>query len=327
VSSRARRLLRIAIGFAATGAFLALFARQVDMSDVLDRFASLPWWATVGGAAAVVVNLVFMSVRWQFLLLAAGYGVPLRPLVSAAAVGQAASNILPFRGGDVVRIESVREHGVPAFAVVGSLLAEKVLDGISLAAWIVIGSLLLGRVDAMLAIGLTLLVLASVGVLVLNLAARRRAAVVRVTGAIAHGLREEWRERVEREVEHFVAGLGAIADRRLLGLALAASGAMWLADVVMYGLVGKAYGLDVGIGAYFLLEGVANLALAIPAAAAGIGTFDYITLVAAQAIGIPTAEATAYVLTVHMLTVVPITLMGLFMLRRAFPRLLAREHS
>ena len=96
---------------------------------------------------------------------------------------------------------------------------------------------------------------------------------------------------------------------------------MWTADVVMYAIVGWAYGLDIGPGAYFLLEGVANLALAIPAAAAGIGTFDYLTLVAAQSIDIPTDLATAYVLTVHMLTVVPITIAGGLLLRRAFPRL------
>lgn len=320
-----RRHLRIAVGLAATGAFLGLFAEQVDMSDVIDRFARLPWWATVAGAAMVFVNLFFMSLRWQFLLRGAGYAVRLQPLVSAAAVGQAGSNILPFRGGDVLRIESVRETGVPGFAVAGSLFAEKVLDGVSLAAWIVLGSVLLGRVDAMFAIGLTLLVLSSVGVVVLAFAARHGDAVARVAAGAAHGLRPEWRTRVEHAVGHFVDGGGAFADRRMLGLALAASAGMWLADVVMYAIVGWAYGIDTGVGAYFLLEGVANLALAIPAAAAGIGTFDYLTLVAAKAIGIPTAEATAYVLTVHVLTVVPITIAGAFLLRRAFPRLRAES--
>jgi uncharacterized protein (TIRG00374 family) len=321
VSPRLRRMLRIAAGFAATGAFLALFARHVDMGDVVTRFRGLPWWVTVAGAAMVFVNLFFMAVRWQFLLAGAGYELPLRPLVSAAAVGQAGSNILPFRGGDVLRVESVREAGVSGFAVAGSLFAEKVLDGLALAAWIVAGALMLGRQDALLAVGLVLLGLSAIGVVVLNLAARNRGAVARVVAGGAHGLRPEWRERVEESVANFVAGLGAFSDRRRLGFALAASVAMWLADVVMYAIVGWAYDLDAGFGAYFLLEGVANLALAIPAAAAGIGTFDYLTLIAAQGIDVPTDTATAYVLTVHMLTVVPITLLGAALLRPAFPRL------
>jgi len=313
--------LHLGIGLAATAAFVVLFARQVDIGDAAGRFQRLPWWATVAGASMIFVNLFFMSLRWQYLLRGAGYSVPLRPLVRALAVGQAASNILPFRGGDVLRVESVRERGVPAFALVGSLLAEKVLDGLSLAAWIVIGALMLGGVVPLLGLGVALLAASAIGVVVLNLASHHVDAVVRVAAGAAHGLRPAWRQRVEQSVAHFVEGLGAFADRRQLGLALAASAAMWTADVVMYAIVGWAYGLDTGPGAYFLLEGVANLALAIPAAAAGIGTFDYLTLVAAQAIDIPTDQATAYVLTVHMLTVVPITIAGGLMLRRAFPRL------
>jgi uncharacterized protein (TIRG00374 family) len=289
--------------------------------DVVDRFQHLPWWATVAGAAMVIVNLFFMALRWQFLLRGAGYSLRLRPLVSAAAVGQAGSNILPFRGGDVLRVESVREAGVSGFAVAGSLFAEKVLDGLALAAWIVIGALLLGRTGAIFVIGVVLLSLSAFGVVALNLASQHRDALARIVAGAAQGMRPEWRQRVEQSVGNFLGGLGAFSDRRRLALALAASAAMWVADVVMYAIVGWAYELDVGIGAYFLLEGVANLALAIPAAAAGIGTFDYLTLVAAQGIDIPTDTATAYVLTVHMLTVVPITLVGAVLLRPAFPRL------
>jgi len=100
---------------------------------------------------------------------------------------------------------------------------------------------------------------------------------------------------------------------------------MWLADVAMYVLVGRAFNIEIGIGAFFLLEGVGNLALAVPATAAGIGTFDYLTLIAAKGIDIPTDKATAYVLTMHALTVIPITLLGALLVRPAFPRLFRRR--
>ncbi len=321
MSPRARQIAHLLVGFAATGAFLALFARRVDIGDALGKVYSLPWWASVAGAAMIFVNLFFMSLRWQYLLRGAGYAVPLRPLVNAAAVGQAGSNILPFRGGDVLRVESVRELGVPGFAVVGTLLAEKVLDGLALSAWIVMGALMLGKGGPMFLTGIALLAGSSLGVVVLNLFARHTAGANRLAASAARRLGPSWRRRVEHAVANFTRGLGAFADRRRLGLALAASAGMWTADVVMYALVGWAYDLDTGIGAYFLLEGIANLALAIPAAAAGIGTFDYLTLVAAHDISISGDTATAYVLTLHALTVVPITLLGALLLRRAFPRL------
>lgn len=321
MSPRTRQLVRILAGFAATGAFLGLFAEKVDMGHALDEFQGLPWWATVAGAGAVLVNLVFMSIRWRFLVQGAGYDVPLRPLVRAAAVGQAGSNILPFRGGDVLRVESVRELGVPGFAVIGTLFAEKVLDGLALSTWIVMGALLLGRLDALFGLGLALMAGSALGVVVLNLAARHPAGAVRFVAGVDRRLPAAWQGRVERAVRHFVSGLSAFGDRRRLVLALWASGAMWLADVVMYAVVGRAYGLHLPLAGYFLLEGVANLALAIPAAAAGIGTFDYLTLLAAQHISVSAATGPAYVLTIHALTVVPITLVGSVALWRAFPRL------
>jgi hypothetical protein len=72
---------------------------------------------------------------------------------------------------------------------------------------------------------------------------------------------------------------------------------------------------------------VGNLALAVPATAAGIGTFDYLTLVAAKGIDVPTDKATAYVLTMHALTVLPITLLGGFLLLPAFPRAFRRRRA
>ena len=124
---------------------------------------------------------------------------------------------------------------------------------------------------------------------------------------------------------HFVEGLGAFRGRGRVFLVFSTSVAMWLADVAMYYLVGQAFDLDIGVGGYFLLEGVGNLTLAVPATAAGIGTFDYLTLLAAQGIDVPTDKASAYVLTMHALTVVPITLLGAVLVSPAFPRLFRRR--
>jgi len=101
--------------------------------------------------------------------------------------------------------------------------------------------------------------------------------------------------------------------------------AMWLADVAMYYIVGRAYNIEIGVGGFFLLEGIGNLALAVPATAAGIGTFDYLTLVAAKGIDVPTDKATAFVITMHALTVLPVTLLGAALVRPAFPRLFRRQ--
>jgi len=65
----------------------------------------------------------------------------------------------------------------------------------------------------------------------------------------------------------------------------------------------------------------------VPATAAGIGTFDYLTLLAAKGVDIQIDKATAYVLTMHALTVIPVTLLGAALVRPAFPRLRGRRRE
>ena len=82
-----------------------------------------------------------MALRWRILLDGAGYRVSLRSLFSSVCVGRGANNILPARGGDLIRIESMRELAhIPAFVTAGTLFAERLLDGVVLAAWIVFGA-------------------------------------------------------------------------------------------------------------------------------------------------------------------------------------------
>jgi uncharacterized membrane protein YbhN (UPF0104 family) len=125
---------------------------------------------------------------------------------------------------------------------------------------------------------------------------------------------------VNRSAAHFVDGLGGFRGRQRVALIFLTSIAMWLADVAMYALIGRAYDLELQAGGYFLLEGIGNLALAVPATAAGIGSFDYLTLLAARGIDVPEDTATAYVLTMHALTVLPVTILGALLVRPALPR-------
>lgn len=60
--------------------------------------------------------------------------------------------------------------------------------------------------------------------------------------------------------------------------------------------------------------------MAVPATAAGIGSFDYLTLMTAGALAVPMARGAGFVVAVHAFTVVPVTLVGLLLLERALPR-------
>jgi glycosyltransferase 2 family protein len=320
-----RYLFRLLLGSAATGAFLWLFLRQVDLGDAWDEISSLPAWTALAALGLILCNVFFMTLRWKYLLAGAGYTIRKRKLFSTISVGRAANNFLPARGGDLLRIESLREQHVPAFVTAGTLFAERLLDGVVLSVWILLGALMIGEGGAVLYTGIGLSCGTALGVFLVALAARDFERTEAFIWRITKWLPARWHTRAARAAAHFVEGLGAFRGRKRVFLVFATSTAMWLADVAMYYVVGQAFDLQIGVGGYFLLEGVGNLTLAVPATAAGIGTFDYLTLLAAQGIDIPTDKASAYVLTMHALTVVPVTLLGAVLVSPAFPRLFRRR--
>ena len=313
---------RLVVGSAATVTFLWLFLREVDLGEAWGQMRGLPPLTLVGAVLLVLVNVGVMALRWRYLLEGAGYRVPLRALFSSVAVGRGANNVVPARGGDLLRIESMREVAqVPAFVSAGTLFAERLLDGVVLAAWILLGALAVGTGGIPLLTGIALASGAALGVVLVVLAARSPEGAERLVWRAARRLPARWDKRVARAGAHFVEGLGAFRGRRRLALIFGSSTLMWIVDVAMFALVGRAFNLDLGLGAYFLLEGIGNLALAVPATAAGLGSFDYITYLTARDIEIEEDTATAYVLTMHALLVLPVTVLGGLLVRPALPRL------
>ena len=151
-----RNLVRIGIGTAATGAFLWLFLREVDLQEAWREITSLPGWTMLVALGLVVANVLIMAVRWGYLLQGAGYRIGLWKLFSTVAVGRGANNILPARGGDLLRIEALREREVPVFVTAGTLFAERLLDGVILSSWILFGALAIGQGGPMLLTGIAL---------------------------------------------------------------------------------------------------------------------------------------------------------------------------
>ena len=59
---RRRTLVRLALGTAATVAFLILFLREVDLGKAWSRIIDLPGWTMLGALGLVLVNVFVMAV-------------------------------------------------------------------------------------------------------------------------------------------------------------------------------------------------------------------------------------------------------------------------
>lgn len=318
-------VLRLTIGSIVTAGFLWLFLRQAALGETWSEMRSLPGWTIAAALGFVLANSAFIALRWRYLFAAARYSTTARGLFPIFCVGAAANNIIPARGGDLLRMESARQtYQIPAFVTAGTLFAERLLDGVVLSVWILMGALMIGETGPLLLAGVGLSAGTSLGVALAAIAAGHPDAAERFVWRATRRLPARWHTKIGRAAANFVLGLGAFRQRRSLWRVAWTSIAIWLADFGMYVVVGEGFGIDLGAGAYFLLEGVGNLALGVPATAAGLGSFDYLTLVSARELDVPNNLATPYVLTVHAMVVLPITILGALFFRRALPRLFGK---
>ena len=84
-------------------------------------------------------------------------------------------------------------------------------------------------------------------------------------------------------------------------------------EAASYWFVGLAFGLDLAPPVYLGVAGAANLAIAAPSTAGGVGPFEFFTREIVVAFGITTATATAYALVLHALILVSVVLGGVLL--------------
>jgi len=284
---------RAALLTASTAGALALFLTQARPGRLASSLGSLPISAVLTAVAATMAGVMLGAVRWRSLLAAGEVQAPAAKLFAALTIGSAVNNLVPARGGDAVRVESARQlTGAPVLVIAGTMISERILDGFVLALLVLGGALLGGMGGTFVWIGAGLAAAIALGVPLLGRLVRGRLA----------------------------AGLAVFRAARTIGPALAATVGIWFADVVMYAALVRGFHLDVSFAGILLLVGVGNLALAIPGAAAGLGSFELVTLAGAHGIGIGGPSLAAFVLAIHAVIVLPPTLTGLVLARVALPK-------
>jgi hypothetical protein len=308
------RAIRILIGLGVSALFLVLLLRSVDMQELLDSLRGLsPTWIAVS-LVLFGASVWTRAQRWAAIL---------RPLTSlrqteAASlmtIGLAANNVLPARTGEIVRAVLLkRQRGISGFAVLATIIVERILDGLVLAIFLAATIALAGgtdvlRIFAALVGGIFLAL-----TLLTALLAMRPATGQRVT---AFGLRFvplRARPRVDGWAQRFLSGLTPMNTPRAWVTVTGLTTLSWTLEALSCWAVGQAFGLDLGIGIYFGVCGAANLSMAAPSTSGGIGPYEYFAREVLGRFGVATATGTAYALVLHATILIPVAVVGLFLI-------------
>ena len=254
--------------------------------------------ALIGAIALYGLATVVRAERWQRLLVDER-AVPARvDTYALTCVGYMGNNVLPARAGDAIRtVLMAPRAGTSMRTVVGTLVAERVLDIVVLVVlFVIVGYGLLGEVGGD---KVEIILLAAAG--------------LAAAGFVAY--------RIVRRNEKLLAFIAPMASatlglRRahhgllLLGMTLliwAIEAGVWMSAAACVG-----FGMDPIEGLYIVA--LASVFSMIPSGPAYAGTQDAAAILGIKALGGTGAQAVAYIVMLRFIIVVPITLVGLVLL-------------
>jgi uncharacterized protein (TIRG00374 family) len=300
---------------------IALTFRNVHFPGLLAALAGADY-ALV--AIALAVNLLAFgatAMRWQILFYP--HKTPrFSQLFFGLMVAQLANTALPAHLGIVARAYWIGQvGGVSKTFALGTIVLEKVVEGITLLPFLVLLPLLLpfpaGVQQAGWAMGVALAALGLVMVL-LN---RYKESLSRFLVASLGSFPGLGSLRVPEHLTSVIEGFGALRVKGVWAPIWGWSVGIWATIALSYYLALRAFHIQVPPLATLLLLIVLQVGARVPALPSGIGVFHYLVVLTLSLFLVDRDLAVSYALVLHgMIFLIP-SLLGVFCLWRAHPPL------
>ncbi len=310
---------RYILGFLIGALFLWLSVRKVDLSQVWLAMKEANYWYLIPNLFFTFVGMWLRAVRWKVMLDPIGK-ISLSKVYASTMIGFMANNVLPFRLGEFVRPYSVGVTGkISRSAALATIALERVFDMFALLVFLVMVLILLPALASVdwldnvgyLGLGASLLLLAI-------LAALKR-----------------WPEKSQKVAERILAffpkkisGLGAeIFSKFVTGLSVMGSGVgvlylsllsllIWALSAFNSYFMLLAFDLYLGPLVWFTWLVVVSLGIMLPAAPGFIGTYQAFTVLSLTLFGVSNETALAVSVVTHAMQFIPITLAGIYHLKK-----------
>jgi uncharacterized protein (TIRG00374 family) len=306
------------LGIAISIAFLYFALRGLKLDEFVSDIqqANLIW--LLPGIALYFIAVAVRTWRWSWLLRPMKQ-VPVLRLFPLVVIGYMGNNIYPARIGELLRSFLLRRiEGVPMSSSLATILIERILDGITMLAFVLIG---LPRVPNLSQVVLNGILLASLAFVIATASFFWLALYPQMADRLAHAV-------ITRVVPHrfqapllgitqkFVQGAQALRNPRDLSMIVLSTVVIWLLETGKYWCVAQAFNLGLPFDGLMLVNGLSNLFTIIPGAPGAVGTFDAGGILGTTALGVSNTTAAAYVLILHVVLWLPVTALGAYFMLR-----------
>lgn len=310
---------RGALGIALSALLLWWTLRGEDLGEVARVLRESDPWYWLAATIAGTVIFPLRALRWRVILAPLEGRLPFAPLWQATAIGMMINNVAPLRAGEFARafVLSRSQPRIPFTAAFASLGVDRIFDAV-----VVFGLLLLATLDPAFPsdarVG-TLTVGAYSKLLAIVLGSAVAALYLLVLfptsfGALAEGITgriaPKFAPRVRALVDAFSSGLAVLRSPSLTLSVLGWTLLHWLMNALAFWFGFRALGIEAPLTASLFLQGVIAIGVALPSSPGFFGVFEAAATSGLLLYGIANTPAVSWALGFHILTFIPITVIG-----------------
>lgn len=292
--------------------FVGLLIWRFPLDEALATFKAVNYgWILL---ALPVFNLskLIHTIRWRIFL---GHipNLPLVGLFGTFAIHNMINTIMPLRVGDIARIQiAARRYNIPRAELTATVIVvESLLDGVTFVVLLFLAFMFFDVpwLRANLLWGISTMVL--IGVILAMAAARFKLPTDLEHTWWGRRLPDWMRSQIAILVPPFINGLSSLRDYRLAAQALAISFPAWLIEVIVFWLLGEAFGLGLPFNAYIAIMIAANFIVSLPVVPTSLGAYEYSLAEVVALFGADRATAAGYAIGTHIFISIWVIITGL----------------
>ena len=311
---------RGALGTLLSVALLWYAFHDIAWAEVAIEIRRANLWLLLLSAVAATGIFPLRARRWRTILEP---NLPFGPLWRSTAIGMMVSNIVPARAGELARAYALSREvkRIPFSTAFASLAVDRVFDALIILL-LMFGAMLLPSFPAgaaasaaRYAIGGVIFVVAVIVVLYLIVFFPKQ--IISLFELLARRVAPAFEERGRAVLVSFANGLSVLrSPQRFLAVFWWAL-LHWLLNALAFWIAFVAVGIRAPFGMALFTQGIIAIGVAIPSSPGFFGVFETAGKFALGMYGISQTAALTWAMGFHLLSFIPITLIGAYYFARA----------
>ena len=310
-----RKAFKLLIGIVLSVLLMYLAFTKVEISVVIESLKQTKLEYVLLGIGSFFLSLSVRSVLWKSLL-ASNHPVNLYPLFRSIVIGQMGNNLLPFRGGEVLRIYSINKtSNVSVPVALSSVAVERVLDLVSLVLFTGVLSLFI-KIPDLLRASIAFIILCCFAVLSIMVYLANTSVLHKYVDWIMKFCPSKYRDSLEVVINNLIQGLSSLNSISLIFKIMTLSLICWGLVYFSVFFALQSYNLEVDWIMPLSVLVLLNIGMMVPTLPASLGVYQFFTVIALSYFSIDKNIALGLSFVIQAMDFIPSVLLGIIFLYR-----------